>query len=107
MLKAQTAKSRPDTKTSGKVIHRPFLTDVKTLRKVAQLRASAVRPASLEAPLGDDDSSRIADVVADEHADTPYEQLEVKTNASMLQELIATLEPREAEILRYRFDRVA
>jgi RNA polymerase primary sigma factor len=72
-------------------------------RKVAQLRTSAIRPASLEAPLGDDDSSRIADVVADEQADTPYEQLEVKTNSSMLRELVATLEPREAEILRYRF----
>ena len=53
--------------------------------------------------MGDDDSSRIADVVADEQADTPYEQLEDKTNSSMLRELVATLEPREAEILRYRF----
>jgi RNA polymerase primary sigma factor len=72
-------------------------------QKVAQLRTAAIRPASLEAPLGDDDSSRIADVVRDETADTPYEQLENKTNTSMLRELIATLDRREAEILRYRF----
>ncbi len=72
-------------------------------RKVAQLRTAAIRPASLEAPLGDDDTSRVADVVRDESADSPYEQLEEKTNTSMLRELIATLEPREAEILRYRF----
>lgn len=71
--------------------------------KVSQLRTAAIRPASLEAPLGDDDSSRIADVVRDETADTPYEQLEEKTNTSMLRELVATLDPREAEILRYRF----
>src|SRR6201994_1774425 len=45
-------------------------------RKVAQFRTAAIRPASLEAPLGDDDSSRIADVVRDESASTPYEYLE-------------------------------
>jgi RNA polymerase primary sigma factor len=72
-------------------------------QKVAQLRTAAIRPASLEAPLGDDETSRIADVVRDETADTPYEQLEDKTNTSMLRELVATLDPREAEILRYRF----
>jgi len=71
--------------------------------KVSQLRTAAIRPASLEAPLGDDDSSRIADVVKDETADTPYEQLEEKTSTSMLREMVATLDPREAEILRYRF----
>jgi RNA polymerase primary sigma factor len=75
-----------------------------TAAKVAQLRTAAIRPASLEAPLGDDeDSSRIADVVKDEGADTPYEQLEEKTNTDMLRELVATLDPRESEILRYRF----
>jgi RNA polymerase primary sigma factor len=75
-----------------------------TAAKVAQLRTAAIRPASLDAPLGDDeDSSRIADVVKDEGADTPYEQLEEKTNTSMLRELVATLDSREAEILRYRF----
>jgi len=72
-------------------------------QKVAQLRTAAIRPASLEAPLGDDDTSRISDVVADESADTPYEQLEEKTNTSMLREMVATLDQREAEILRYRF----
>ena len=72
-------------------------------QKVAQLRTAAIRPASLEAPLGDDETSRIADVVRDETAETPYEQLEDKTNTSMLRELVATLETREAEILRYRF----
>jgi RNA polymerase primary sigma factor len=72
-------------------------------QKIAQLRTAAIRPASLEAPLGDDETSRIADVVKDETADTPYEHLEEKTNTSMLRELVATLDQREAEILRYRF----
>jgi len=72
-------------------------------QKVAQLRTAAIRPASLEAPLGDDETSRIADVVRDENADTPYQQLEEKTSISMLRELVSTLDIREAEILRYRF----
>jgi RNA polymerase primary sigma factor len=72
-------------------------------RKVAQFRTAAIRPASLEAPLGDDDTSRIADVVRDETATTPYEQLEGKTNVELMQDLVKTLPVREAEILRYRF----
>jgi RNA polymerase primary sigma factor len=74
-----------------------------TAQKVAQFRTAAIRPSSLEAPLGDDDSSRVADVVRDETAISPYEHLEDKTNTSMLRELVATLDPREAEILRCRF----
>jgi len=74
-----------------------------TAQKVAQFRTAAMRPSSLEAPLGDDDSSRVADVVRDESAVSPYEQLEDKTNTTMLHELVATLDPREAEILRCRF----
>jgi RNA polymerase primary sigma factor len=72
-------------------------------KKVRQFRTAAIRPASLEAPLGDDDTSRIADVVRDETAHTPYENLEGKTNVEMLRNLVATLPSREAEILRYRF----
>jgi RNA polymerase primary sigma factor len=72
-------------------------------RKVAQFRTAAIRPASLEAPLGDDDTSRIADVVRDESASTPYEHLEGKTNVELMQDLVKTLPIREAEILRYRF----
>lgn len=71
--------------------------------RVAQLRTAAIRPASLDAPIGDDDSNNFAEVVQDENADTPYEQLEEKTVTKMLQEMVKTLDPREATILRYRF----
>src|SRR5918996_5604268 len=71
--------------------------------RVAQLRTAAIRPASLDAPIGDDDSNNFAEVVQDENADTPYEQLEDKTVTKMLQEMVKTLDPREATILRYRF----
>src|SRR5688572_19198645 len=44
--------------------------------RVAQLRTAAIRPASLDAPIGDDESNNFAEIVQDENADTPYEQLE-------------------------------
>jgi RNA polymerase primary sigma factor len=71
--------------------------------RVAQLRTAAIRPASLDAPIGDDDSNSFADIVQDENADTPYELLEDKTVTKMLHEMIKTLDPREATILRFRF----
>jgi RNA polymerase primary sigma factor len=71
--------------------------------RVTQLRTAAIRPASLDAPIGDDESNNFAEVVEDENADTPYEHLEEKTVTRMLQEMVKTLDPREATILRYRF----
>jgi RNA polymerase primary sigma factor len=71
--------------------------------RVAQLRTAAIRPASLDAPIGDDESNNFAEVVQDENAFTPYQELEDKTVTRMLQEMIKTLDPREATILRYRF----
>jgi len=42
-------------------------------------------------------------VIADERATTPYEDLEGKTNADMVRQVIGILDPREMTILRYRF----
>ncbi len=73
-------------------------------RKVARLREASITPTSLEAPLGnDDDSNRVADIVADTNADNPYEELEEKTNSALIRELVQTLPPREQDILRQRF----
>jgi len=74
-----------------------------TSSRVSQMRMAAIRPASLDAPIGDEDSNNFAEVVQDESADTPYEQLEEKTVTRMLQEMVKTLDPREATILRARF----
>src|SRR5712672_2951170 len=74
-----------------------------TASRVTQMRMAAIRPASLDAPIGDEDSNNFAEVVQDEAADTPYEQLEEKTVTRMLQEMVKTLDPREATILRSRF----
>jgi RNA polymerase primary sigma factor len=71
--------------------------------RVSQMRMAAIRPASLDAPIGDEDSNNFAEVVQDESADTPYQQLEEKTVTKMLQEMVKTLDHREATILRARF----
>jgi len=74
-----------------------------SVTRVAQMRTAAIRPASLDAPIGDDESNSFAEVVQDEAANTPYEQLEEKTVTGMLQEMVKTLDERESTILRYRF----
>ncbi len=72
-------------------------------RRVQQYRKAAVTPMSLDAPVGEDDSNRIADVIRDEKTATPYEQLQGETDARMLRELLETLSPREKIILQLRF----
>jgi RNA polymerase primary sigma factor len=71
--------------------------------RVGQMRSAAIRPASLDAPIGDEDSNNFSEIVQDENAESPYEQLEDKTVTHMLQDMVTRLEPREATILRYRF----
>src|ERR1022692_127346 len=74
-----------------------------TALRVRQMRQAAVRPASLDAPIGDDDSNNFSDVVEDENATSPYGNLEDKTVTGMLQDMVKHLDSREATILRYRF----
>jgi RNA polymerase primary sigma factor len=74
-----------------------------TAARVRQMRQAAVRPASLDAPIGDDDSNNFSDVVQDENATSPYDNLEDKTVTGMLQDMVKHLNDREATILRYRF----
>ncbi len=75
-----------------------------TASRVAQLRTAAIRPASLDAPVGDEDDSHLfGEIIEDEQAETPYEQLEEKTVSTMLRDMVKTLPPREATILTYRF----
>jgi RNA polymerase primary sigma factor len=71
--------------------------------RVRQWRKAAIRPVSLEAPVGEDRDTSIAEIIKDERADTPYEQLEEKTVGSMVHQMVGTLDQREQTILRLRF----
>jgi len=64
--------------------------------KVAKLRTYGVNPASLDAPIGDDDDNRFSDIVEDEGALTPYELLRVKTMRQEIRQHVKYLTPREA-----------
>lgn len=74
-----------------------------TAARVSMMRTASIRPASLDAPVGDDDSNNFSELVEDERAVNPYEELEDKTVTGMLQELVKHLNERENTILRYRF----
>lgn len=71
--------------------------------KVAQLRTISVRPASLDAPIGEDDATEFSEIVGDENALTPYELLRDKTLRQDVREVLSGLDAREAEILTLRF----
>ena len=72
--------------------------------RVAHLKSVSVRPASLDAPIGDDgDSGTFGEIVGDDNASSPFESLREKTRNSDLYDMIGSLEPREAEIIKYRF----
>jgi RNA polymerase primary sigma factor len=71
--------------------------------KVAQLRTISVRPASLDAPIGDDDATEFSEIVGDESALTPFELLRDKNLRQDVRDILEELDPREAEILTMRF----
>jgi RNA polymerase primary sigma factor len=72
-------------------------------RRVRLMRISAMRPTSLDQPIGEDESNVMGDIVQDDHAVNAYEDLEKKTMTAMITELVTHLDQREATILRYRF----
>jgi RNA polymerase primary sigma factor len=74
-----------------------------TPARVAHLRTVSVRPASLEAAIGDDDGTQFGDLIEDTGAMTPYELLKAKTMRQEIRQQLQYLSPREAEILTMRF----
>jgi RNA polymerase sigma factor, sigma-70 family len=72
--------------------------------KVAHLKSVSVRPTSLDAPIGDDgDSSTFGEIVGDENALSPFESLKERSRNADLHAMVASLDPREAEIIKLRF----
>ena len=74
-----------------------------TVNKVAHLKSVSVRPASLDAPIGDGDGTEFGDLIGDESSIDPLENLQNKNVVNDLNALIEDLDPREAEIVRLRF----
>ena len=71
--------------------------------KLSQLKAVSIRPASLDAPINDDDSTAFGEIVGDEEAQTPFELFRDKNMRDELSELLAVLDDREREIIFKRY----
>ena len=71
--------------------------------RVAHLRVAATRPASLDGPVAGDDTTSLGELVQDENAESPCEQLEEKNVLRILRQMVESLPSREALILKARF----
>ena len=70
------------------------------LRKVLKL---VKEPISLETPLGDEEESSLGDFVEDQLAPSPVEAAIRGNLGELMRKVLATLPPREEQILRMRF----
>jgi RNA polymerase primary sigma factor len=73
------------------------------LSKVVHMQSIANRAASLDQPVGLEGDATLGDLVKDESERTPFETLRGKSDNAEIGEMLAALEPREAEILIHRF----
>ena len=71
--------------------------------KVAELKSIGIRPASLDAPIADDDSTEFGALVGDEEAQTPFELLRDKNLLHEIDGLLGVLDKREKKIISQRF----
>jgi RNA polymerase primary sigma factor len=71
--------------------------------KFAQLKSIGIRPASLDAPTGDEDSSEFGESVGDEEALSPFELLRDKNLLGEMDGLLDVLDQRERKIILRRF----
>src|SRR5438132_3327273 len=71
--------------------------------KVSQLKTVSIRPASLDAPISDDDSTEFGEIVGDEDAQTPFELLRDKNLRNEGGGLLDVLDDREKKIIFSRF----
>ncbi len=71
--------------------------------KVSQLKTVSIRPASLDAPISDDDTTEFGEIVGDEEAFTPFEMLRDKNLKDEIGDLINVLDEREKKIIFSRF----
>jgi RNA polymerase primary sigma factor len=71
--------------------------------KISHLKTASIRPASLDAPISDDDLTEFGESVGDDEARTPFELLCDKDLHSKLDGLLKVLNDREKKIIAQRF----
>ena len=71
--------------------------------KIAEVMKIAQDPVSLETPVGEEDDSHLGDFIPDNEAMEPAESASYNMLRQQLNEVMATLSPRESKVLRLRF----
>jgi RNA polymerase primary sigma factor len=72
-------------------------------RKVQWMMRVSWRPLSLETPVGEDEDSELGSFVEDEGTPTPTQSAYQHLLRDKIEDVLSTLSPREARILRLRF----
>ncbi len=71
--------------------------------KVLEIIKIAQRPASLEAPIGEEEDSKLSDIIADEYNESPTEIANLSFLKQQIRDILSTLSDRERKVLELRF----
>ena len=73
------------------------------LDKVIEIQKIAQDPVSLETPIGEEDDSHLGDFIQDEDSPAPQDSAAYTLLREQLEDVMKTLTPREAKVLKLRF----
>lgn len=71
--------------------------------KVVEIQKIAQDPVSLETPIGEEDDSHLGDFIQDDDSPAPQDSAAYTLLREQLEEVMNTLTPREAKVLKLRF----
>ena len=74
-----------------------------SVEKVAEIQKIAQDPVSLETPIGEEDDSHLGDFIQDDDSPAPQDSAAYTLLKEQLEEVMNTLTPREAKVLKLRF----
>ena len=74
-----------------------------TVERVTEIQKIAQDPVSLETPIGEEDDSHLGDFIQDDDSPAPQDVAAYTLLREQLDEVMSTLTPREAKVLRLRF----
>ncbi len=74
-----------------------------SVEKVREIVRVAQEPVSLETPIGEEEDSHLGDFIPDSDTPAPADEASHALLKEQLQEVLATLTPREAKVLKLRF----
>ena len=73
------------------------------VEKVTEIQKIAQDPVSLETPIGEEDDSHIGEFIQDDDSPAPQDAAAYTLLREQLEEVMKTLTPREAKVLKLRF----